>query len=82
MGDLINLFILDFLVGVDNLDEEERVYKLGKLKEGFYDDFMVNIELPQRFDETRFLSIEEYLEAMVNLGNHFFCFNSNFRTSF
>lgn len=67
MGELVNLFILDFMIGVDNLEESERMYKLQKLKEGLYDDFMVNIELPQGFDESRFDSVEDYLKAITEL---------------
>lgn len=35
----MDLFILDFLIGEDNLDDETRQYKLENLRKGLYDDF-------------------------------------------
>ena len=39
MGQLIDLFILDFMIGEDNLDDETRDYKYQNLRKGLYDDF-------------------------------------------
>lgn len=67
MGELIDLFILDFLIGEDNLDDETREYKYSNLRKGLYDDFQVTIELPRDLDETRFQNVEEYLEELTKL---------------
>ena len=39
MNDLVDIFLLDFLLGENSLTLEERETKLKNLKEGFYDDF-------------------------------------------
>ena len=39
MGYLIDIFILDFLIGEDNLDDEGREYKFNNIRKGLYDDF-------------------------------------------
>ena len=67
MGYLIDLFILDFMIGDDNLDDETRQYKWENLRKGLYDDFQVTIELPRDLDETRFPNIDQYLEALTKL---------------
>ena len=67
MGYVVDLLILDFLVGKDNLSEEQRKEKFGNLRKGLYDDFQVTIELPRDFDETKFQTINDYLEALTQL---------------
>lgn len=67
MGYVVDLLILDFLVGKDNLSENHRKEKFENLRKGLYDDFQVTIELPRDFDETKFQSITEYLEAVTKL---------------
>jgi len=68
MEDLINLFILDFLLGVNNITEEERDKKLESLKNGLYDDFQVTIEFPSDLDEMRFNCLEDYLEHIKKIS--------------
>jgi ATP-dependent HslUV protease ATP-binding subunit HslU len=67
MAELVDLFILDFLIGEDNLDEETREYKYDNLRKGLYDDFQVTIELPRDLDEKRFNNVEEYLDDLTLL---------------
>lgn len=72
MADLCDLFILDFLIGEDNLDDETREYKLSNLRKGLYDDFHVTIEFPRDLDEKRFETIEDYLKDLTLLRKSFY----------
>ena len=58
--DLIDLFILDFLVGPNFTNNEMRALKQDNIKKGFYDDQFVNIEFPT-FEKNKFNSLDEYL---------------------
>jgi ATP-dependent HslUV protease ATP-binding subunit HslU len=68
MGHLIDLFILDFLLGPDNLPASTREAKLSSLRSGLYDDFQVTIELPRSLDDLRFSSISSYLSHLTTLS--------------
>lgn len=39
MGQVVDLLILDFLIGKDNLTEEQRKEKFENLRKGLYDEF-------------------------------------------
>ena len=67
MNDLIDIFLLDFLLGENNLSIEEREIKLKHLKEGFYDDFQVTIEFPASVDDGKFDNIEDYLAHLKTI---------------
>ena len=68
MEDLINLFLLDFLVGTETVDEEVRIKKLENIEKGLYDDVYVNVEIPRDVDLMKFDSIEDYLSYITNIG--------------
>ena len=67
MTELVNIFILDFMLGFDNLDEETRAKKLESLREGLFDDFQVTIELPKDLDDYKFDTVEDYLTYITEL---------------
>lgn len=68
MMQYVNLLLLDFMVGPHCSDVGIRTEKLRHLKEGLYDDLMVNIEIPMDFGENKFSSIEEYLAHLTSAG--------------
>jgi len=67
MEQLMNLFILDFLLGPDFNDKEMRLKKLENLENGFYDDLYITIEFPPKLDHKKFGKIEDYLKYIVNI---------------
>lgn len=67
MKQLMNLFILDFLLGPDFSDKEMRQKKLENLENGLYDDLDVTIEFSPKLDHKKFSKIEDYLEYIVHL---------------
>lgn len=67
MRQLVNLFILDFLLGPDFSDKEMRLKKLENLENGLYDDLDVTIEFSPKLDHKKFSKIEDYLEYIVHL---------------
>lgn len=71
MNELIDLYILDFLLGENSLTKEERTKKLEHLKSGVYDDFQVTMDFPAEVDETKFANVEEYLERLKTISKPF-----------
>jgi len=67
MKQLVDLFLLDFLLGPNFSDDQMRLQKLENLEKGLYDDLYVNIELPAQLEEKKFSSIEDYLEHIVSV---------------
>ena len=66
MTNLINLILLDFMLGQDYKDLAVREQKLKNLSIGLYDDLYVNAELPSVMEELKFNSVEEYLAKITN----------------
>ena len=67
MKQLVDLFLLDFLLGPNFSDNGMREQKLKNLEKGLYDDLYVNIELPASLEEKKFSAIEDYLEHIVGV---------------
>jgi ATP-dependent HslUV protease ATP-binding subunit HslU len=67
MKQLVDLFLLDFLLGPNFSDSAMREQKLKNLEKGLYDDLYVNIELPTSLEEKKFSAIEDYLEYIVGI---------------
>ena len=67
MKQLVDLFLLDFLLGPNFSDSSMREQKLRNLEKGLYDDLYVNIEVPSHLEEKKFSAIEDYLEYIVNI---------------
>lgn len=71
MEKLMDLFLLDFLLGPHFQDNQMRLSKQENIEKGLYDDLYVNIELPSGLDEKKFSSVEEYQEYIISLKPNF-----------
>lgn len=65
MNDFVDLLLLDFMIGDDLSDKELRATKLTNLKNGLYDDLLVNMKLPMHLDDIKFNSVKEYLKEII-----------------
>jgi ATP-dependent HslUV protease ATP-binding subunit HslU len=64
MDYFISLILLDAMLGPEFNDLKLREDKLKNLEKGLYDDLFINIDIPNTFDDTKYSTVEEYLDSL------------------